>query len=172
MPTKTGEAPEAAVDDVDAGWDEGEQDEGESDSDGGDVDAGWDAVETAKTPEERERAWRGLTPEQREAHTARAAARKEKLRAKSAARAERRKARASIAHAKQKTKQKIQRPRTERTAPRESDQTGEAVVLAESPRDLGARPRMRARRTDPKVLVILAAILLAAGGIALFLWKR
>jgi hypothetical protein len=173
VPTKTGEAPEAAADDVDAGWDEDEQDEGEAaDSDGGDVDAGWDAVETAKTPEERERAWRGLTPEQREALTARAAARKDKLRAKSAAKAERRKARASIAQAKQKTKQKIQRPRTERTAPRESDPTGEAAALAESPWDLGSQPRMRARRTDPKVLVILAAILLAAGAIALFLWKR
>jgi hypothetical protein len=164
VPTKNAEALDAAVDDIDAGWEDEEQDE--------DLDAGWDAVEAAKTPEEREREWRGLTPEEREARAARAAARKEKLRAKAAGKAERRKARASIARAKQK--QKSQRPRKERE-PREPPQhQAETSDVRESPRDRGAEPRARtrSRRNDPRVLAFLLAIVLVAGGVALFLWKR
>jgi hypothetical protein len=170
VPTKNGEAPQTAVDDVDAGWEDDEEEEAEAaDPEDGDVDAGWDAVEAAKTPEERERAWRGLTPEQREAHLARAAARKEKLRAKAAAKAERRKSRASFAKAKQK--QKIQRPRTERPTRRALDRADETSAVRESAPSPESAP-MRARRNDPRVLAFLVAIVLLAGGIALFLWRR
>lgn len=171
MRTKTGEAPETVADEIDAGWEDDEQDEEEAvAADDSGVDAGWDALDAAATPEERERAWRGLTPEQREALAARAAARKEKLRAKAAAKAERRKTRASLAKAKQK--QKIQRLRTERPASREPQQADETVVAPESFAHRDSGPRVRARRTDPRVLVFLVAIVVVAGGIALFLWKR
>jgi hypothetical protein len=159
VPTNNGEALDSAVDDID---DAGREDE--------DLDAGWDAAEAAKTPQEREREWPGLTPEEREARTARAATRKEKLRAKAAQKAERRKARASMAKAKQK--QKGQRPRRERE-PQESrqEQVGAAVV-PESPRDRAPESRVRFRRNDPRVLVLLVAVIVAAGGVALFLSKR
>jgi len=159
VPTKNAEALDAAADDIDAGWEDEEQEE--------DLDAGWDAAEVAKTPEEREREWRGLTPEEREARTA---ARKERIRAKAAEKAERRKARASIAKSKQK--QKSQRPRKERE-PRESPQeeVGTADVR-ESPRDRGPEPRVRSRRNDPRVLAFLLAIVVVAGGVAFLLWKR
>jgi hypothetical protein len=162
VPTKNGEALDSAVDDIDAGWEDEEQEE--------DLDAGWDAAEAAKTPEEREREWRGLTPEEREARAARIAARKEKLRAKAAEKAERRKARASTARAKQK--QKSQRPPKERE-PRESpEQQADTSMVRESLHDRGPESRARSRRNDPRVLAFLLAIVLLAGGVALFLWKR
>jgi hypothetical protein len=162
VPTKNGEALDAAVDDIDAGWEDDEQED--------DLDAGWDAAEAAKTPEEREREWRGLTPEEREARAARAAARRERLRAKAAEKADRRKARTSMAKAKQK--QKSQRPRKEREAREAPRDEVDASVVRESPRDRGAEPRVRSRRNDPRVLAFLLAIVVVAGGVALFLWKR
>jgi hypothetical protein len=165
VPTKNGEALDSAVDDIDAGWEDEEQEE--------DLDAGWDAAEAAKTPEEREREWRGLTPEEREARTARAAARKEKLRAKAAEKAERRKTRASMARAKQKPKQKSQRPPRIEREPRESRRhQADTSVVRESLHDRGPESRARPRRNDPRVLAFLLAIVLVAGGVALFLWKR
>ena len=163
MPTKNGEALDSAVDDIDAGWEGEEQEE--------DLDAGWDAAEAAMTPEEREREWRGLTPEEREARAARAAARKEKLRAKAAEKAERRKARASNARAKQK--QKSQRPPRKEREPREPrEQPPDTSVVRESLHDRAPESRARPRRNDPRVLAFLVAIVLLAGGVALFLWKR
>lgn len=171
MRTKNGEAPGSAVDDIDAGWESDEEEEAEAAGpEDGELDAGWDAVESAKTPEERERAWRGLTPEQREALAARAAARKEKLRAKAAAKAERRRSRASLAKAKQK--QKTARPRAERPLRREPDQAREVSAVRESHDSPAGEPRVRPRRNDPRVLAFLVAVVLLAGGIALFLWKR
>ena len=167
MPTKNGEALDSAVDDIDAGWEDEEQEE--------DLDAGWDAAEAAMTPEEREREWHGLTPEEREARTARAAARKEKLRAKAAEKAERRRARASMARAKQKQKQKSQRPPRKEREPRESrEPQADTSVVRESLHDRApeSRARPRPRRNDPRVLAFLVAIVLLAGGVALFLWKR
>lgn len=164
MSTKNGEAPDAAVDELDAGWDD------EDPEDDADVDAGWDAEEAAKSPEEREREWRGLTPEERAERVARAAARKEKLRVKAAAKAERRKARASSAKAKQK--QKTQRPRRERPISDPSRPRVTPAVVREPDADPDSGPRPRARRNDPKVLGLLLVIVLVAGGIALFLWKR
>jgi hypothetical protein len=40
------------------------------------------------------------------------------------------------------------------------------------PRGGSSVSRVRTRRNDPRVLVFLVAIILVAGGIALFLWKR
>lgn len=166
MPPKNADARDAAVDEIDAGW------EDDDDSDDADLDAGWDEIDSGKTPEEREREWHGLTPEEREARVARAAARKEKLRSKAAAKAERRKARASLAKAKQKTKQKIQRPRKERAIAESSQEEAGFPAAHESPRDRESGPRVRDRRNDPRVLALLLAIVLVAAGVALFLWKR
>jgi hypothetical protein len=128
-----------------------------------DVDAGWEDEEAEPQPE-----WRGLTPEEREALVARAAARKEKLRAKAAEKAERRKARAAIAKGKQK--QKIRRVQNE-PEPRRlpQSQAGEPVAN-ESARERET-PRAPSRRNDPRVLAFLA-IVLVAGGVALLLWRR
>jgi hypothetical protein len=129
-----------------------------------DIDAGWDDEEAEPEPERR-----GLTPDEREARAARAAARRKKLRAKAAEKAERRKARASIAKGKQK--QKIRRLRGEPEPRRPSQsQAGEAVANA-SPRE-GETPRAPLRRNDLRVLAFLVAIVLVAGGVAVFLWRR
>ncbi len=170
MPTKNAEAPDAGVDELDAGWDDDER-EGESgEPDEADLDAGWEAAEAAKSPEEREREWRGLTPEERAERIARASARKERLRAKAAAKADRRKARASNAKAKQK--QKSQRPRKERPPAEPSHRQASASVRDDSHPEQESGPRNRPRRNDPRVLVLLLTIVLVAGGVAFFLWKR
>lgn len=140
-------APPAAVDDVDGGWDDEE-----------------DGQDAEPEPE-----WRGLTPEEREARAARAAARREKLRAKATEKAERRKARAAIAKGKQK--QKIRRLRNEAEPLRPSQSQVEEPVANESPRNVET-PRARARRNDPRVLALLVAIVLVAGGVVLFLASR
>lgn len=145
---------DVAVDDIDVAVD--------------DIDAGWDDEEAEPEPE-----WRGLTPQEREVRAARAVARRKKLRAKAAEKAERRKARASIAKGKQKQKQKqkIRRPRSEPEPRRPSQsQAGEPVANA-SPRK-GQTPRAPSRRNDPRVLAFLVAIVLVAGGVAVFLWRR
>lgn len=168
MPTKDGRALDSAVDEIDAGWEDDSEDEAE-DSDDADLDAGWDAADAAKSPEEREREWRGLTPEERAARTARAAERKEKLRAKAAAKAERRRERASIAKAKQK--QKVQRARKEQAVQPRGRQAEPRVAGEPETSDEPAR-RPREPRNDPRVLAFLVAVVLLAAGIALFLWKR
>jgi hypothetical protein len=128
------------------------------------IDTGWDDEEAEPEPE-----WRGLTPEEREARAARAAARREKLRAKATEKAERRKARAAIAKGKQK--QKIPRLRNEPEARRPSQSQAEEPVANESP--LGGKPpRASSRRNDPRVLALLVAIVLVAGGVVLFLATR
>jgi hypothetical protein len=136
-----------------------------------DIDAGWDDEEDEEEEEEPEPEWRGLTPEEREARAARAAARREKLRAKSTEKAERRKARAAIAKGKQKQKQKTQRLRNEPEPQRPSQSQAWEPVANESPRE-GETPRAPSRRNDPRVLAFLVAIVLVAGGVALFLWTR
>ncbi|HEY3820636.1 MAG TPA: hypothetical protein VGL81_25895 [Polyangiaceae bacterium] len=156
------------VDDVDAGWE---------DADEGDLDAGWDEAEEAEEPPE------GLTPEEREARVARAAARKERLRAKAAEKAERRKARVAAAAAKQKKsmpKARAAAPSrraSERPAPRPREPEAEeeaheaAVPGAGEPAPLVARrpvgPRFEWRRVVPFVVVLAVAV-----GVALYLWKR
>ena len=142
-------APPAAVDDVDGGWDDEE-----------------DGQDAEPEPE-----WRGLTPEEREARAARAAARREKLRAKATEKAERRKARAAIAKGKQKRKQKVRRLRIEPEPRRPSQSQVEEPVATESPRERKT-PRARTRRNDPRVLALLVAIVLVAGGVVLFLVTR
>jgi hypothetical protein len=137
-----------------------------------DLDAGWDDEEAEPEPEEEaepEPEWRALTPEEREARAARAAARKEKLRAKATEKAERRKARASIAKGKQK--QKVRRPRSEPEPRRPPRSQATEPVASESPRE-AETPRAPSRRNDPRVLAFLVAIVLVAGGVALFLWRR
>ncbi len=170
MATKEGRALGSAVDEIDAGWeDEDESADDPADSDGADLDAGWDAVDASRSPEEREREWRGLTPEERAARTARAAQRREKLRAKAAAKAERRKQRESIAKAKQK--QKVQRPRKEAVRQLRDRQIEAPVVRDPQSSEEPGHPA-RERRNDPRVLAFLVALVLVAAGIALFLWKR
>ena len=129
-----------------------------------DIDAGWDDVGAEPEPE-----WRGLTPEEREVRAARAAARTEKRRAKATEKAERREARASIAKGKQK--QKMRRLRTEPESGRQVPSQAGEPVGNESPRE-GEAPRAPARRNDPRMLAFLVVIVLVAGGVALFLWKR
>lgn len=176
MGTSKAKAPE--VDDVDAGWEVEEDDQG--------VDAGWDEPEEPPEPEPPQ----GWTPEQREARAARAAARKERLRAKAAEKAERRKARAATAAAKQKksaprTKAAPAAPREKavRCPPPRSGETelagstgleSEAEVDEESPPVVARRTRSHARgpafewrRVLP--FVVLLAVAVAVG---LYLWKR
>jgi hypothetical protein len=140
----------------------------EADVAGDDIDAGWDDEEEEA---ESEAEWRGLTPEEREVRAARAAARREKLRAKATEKAERRKARAAIAKGKQKQKQKIRQLRNEPEPRRPSQSQAGEPLANESPRE-GETPRAPSRRNDPRVLAFLVAIVLVAGGIALFLWTR
>jgi hypothetical protein len=72
---------------------------------------------------------------------------------------------------KQKQKQKSRRLRSEPEPRRPSQsQTGEPVAN-ESPRE-GKTPRAPSRRNDPRVLAFLVAIVLVAGAVALFLWRR
>jgi hypothetical protein len=132
-----------------------------------DVDAGWEDEDDEE--EEPEPEWRGMTPEEREARTARAAARREKLRAKATEKADRRKARAAIAKGKQK--QKTRRLRNEPEPRRPSQSQVEEPVANESPRER-ATPRAPSRRNDPRVLALLVAIVLVAGGVVLFLATR
>jgi hypothetical protein len=135
------------------------------------VDAGWDDEDGEPEDAEPEPRWRGLTPEEREVHAARTAARRNKLRAKATEKAERRRTRASIAKGKQKQKQKSRPPRNEpepRTPSR--SQAGEPVV-GESPR-AEQTPRRPSRRNDPRVLAFLVAVVIVAGGVALSLWGR
>lgn len=120
---------------------------------------------------EPEPEWRGLTPEEREVLAARAAARREKLRAKATEKAERRKARAAMAKGKQKQKQNIRRLRSEPESRRLSQSQVEELVANESPRE-GKTLRAPSRRNDPRVIVLLVAIVLVAGGVVLFLATR
>jgi hypothetical protein len=128
-----------------------------------DIDAGWDDEEA-----EPEAEWRGLTPEEREVRAARAAARKEKRRAKATEKAERRKARASLAKSKQK--QKVRRLQNEPEPRRPSQSQARAPVANEWPRE-GETPRAPSRRNRTRGLAFLVAIVLVAGGVALFLWR-
>jgi hypothetical protein len=136
------DALDAAVDDSDAGWDD---EEGESEAE-----------------------WRGLTPEEREMRVARASARREKRRAKATEKAERRKARASIAKSKQK--QKTRRLQSEPEPRRASPPPAAEPVANELPREVET-PRAPSRRAGPGGLAFLVAIVLVAGGVALFLWR-
>jgi hypothetical protein len=129
-----------------------------------DIDAGWEDEEAEREPE-----WRGLTPEEREVRAARAASRREKLRAKATEKVERRKARVAIAQGKQK--QKSRRLRNELEPRRPSQSQVEEPVANESPRE-GGTPRVPSRRNDPRVLALLVAIVLVAGGVVLFLATR
>ncbi|HEX8796752.1 MAG TPA: hypothetical protein VF765_37630 [Polyangiaceae bacterium] len=162
-PAATQEAPraeqkpaqlEVAADDVDGGWDDGDDEE-----------------EEPEPEPEPEPEWRGLTPEEREVRTARAAARRDRLRAKATEKAERRKARAAIAKGKQKPKQKIRRMRTEPEPRRPSQSQVEERVANESPRERET-PRALSRRNDPRVIALLVAIVLVAGAVVLFLATR
>jgi len=109
------------------------------------------------------------TPEEREVRAARAVARREKFRAKATEKAERRKARAAIVKGKQK--QKIRRLRNEPEPRRPSQSQVEEPIANESPRE-GETPRAPSRRNDPRVLALLVAIVLVAGGVVLFLATR
>jgi hypothetical protein len=129
-----------------------------------DIDTAWDEEEAEPEPE-----LRGLTPEEREVRAARAAVRREKLRAKATEKAERRKARAAIAKSKQK--QKIRRPPNEPEPRGPSQSQVEEPVANESPR-VRETPRAPSRRNDPRVLALLVAIVLVAGGVVLFLATR
>jgi hypothetical protein len=131
-----------------------------------DIDTGWDDEEAEPEPE-----WHGMTPEERQARAARAGARRDKLRAKATEKADRRKARASIAKGKQKQKQKIRRPRNEPEPRTPSRSQAREPIAIESPRERET-PRAPSRRNDPRVLAFLVAIVLVAGGVALFLWRR
>ena len=128
-----------------------------------DIDAGWDDEEAELEPE-----WRGPTPEEREARAARAAARRKKLRAKATEKAERSKTRASVAKSKQKQKIRGLRNEPEPRRPSQS-QAGEPVANG-SPREEGT-PRAPSHRNGPRGLAFLVAIVLVAGGVALFLWR-
>jgi hypothetical protein len=128
-----------------------------------DIDAGWDDEETELEPE-----WRGPTPEQREVRAARAAARREKIRAKATEKAERRKTRAAVAKSKQKQKSRRLRNEPEPRRPSQS-QAGEPVANP-SPRE-EETPRVPSRRNGRRGLAFLVAIVLVAGGVALFLWR-
>jgi len=129
-----------------------------------DTDAGWDDEEEEPEPE-----LRGMTPEEREVRAARAAARREKLRGKATEKAERRKARAAIAKGKQKQKQKVRRVRNEPEPRSPSRSQVEEPVANESPRERASAP---SRRNDPRVLALLVAIVLVAGGAVLFFATR
>ena len=129
-----------------------------------DVDAGWDDEEAEPEPDE----WRGLTPEEREARAARAAARREKRRAKATEKAERRKARASMAQGKQK--QKNRRAQSEPEPRRPSPSPAGKPAANESPRERKT-PRAPSRRNGARGLAFLVAIFVVASGVALFLWK-
>ena len=188
-------APEAKTpepEEVDSGWDDEEDPE--------DVDSAWGelaakaAGEDGEPGGEQRAPARVLTPEEREARAARDAARKERLRAKAAEKADRRKARAAAAAAKQKKGA----PRAagpaiakavERRPPRRVEQKKEAVARSgeaepepepeaeaeeaeEAPES--ERPVRRAAtvRRDWRPIVVLVVLLVVAGGVALFLWKR
>jgi hypothetical protein len=164
------------LDELDSGW---EEDEEEDEA----LDAGWEDPEGADEPEPP-----GMTLEEREARAARAAVRKERLRAKAAEKAERRKARASAAAAKQKksaprTVAAPPRTRPEPRAPHRSEEsrseepTGDdAVEEQATPRApeqaplnsyRAAGPAFDWRRVAPFVVILVAAV-----GVALYLWKR
>ncbi len=131
-----------------------------------DVDTGWDDEEAEPEPE-----WRGLTPDERELRAARTAARRERLRAKATEKAERRKARAAIAKGKQKQRQNIRRLRNEPEPRRPSQSQVEESVANASPRE-GKTLRATSRRNDPRVIALLVAIVLVAGVVVLFLATR
>lgn len=181
----------AAVDDLDAGWDD--EDEGESSDD---LDAGWDdageSVAAAKgqasesSPPEEEEPEEPLpperpdaTPEERAARArelaARVEARKQRARAAAIAKKEKRKARADAAAAKRKPKQKakpkrrdVSRERPSREVQDEAPRSERRPVHAAS---TAPTPQARARSDrSVKVIGALIAVLLAMG--AAVLWLR
>jgi arylsulfatase A-like enzyme len=171
----TSKAKTSELDDVDAGWEDDEDDQG--------VDAGWDEPEEPPEPEPPQ----GWTPEQREARAARAAARKERLRAKAAEKAERRKARAATAAARQKksaprtkaapaaprgkaVRRPPPRPEAESTGPESGpgvDAEESAPVVAGRTRSHARGPAFEWRRVLPFVVILAVAI-----AVGLYLWKR
>lgn len=158
-----------ALDDVDAGWDDEEEED--------DVDAGWgDADESNDQADPGKARFSGLTPEQRAALSARALARKERSRAKAAEKAERRKSRASAAAAKQKKSSRTARVRSETVERGEAPRKDAREDLEVLPRAREGTARTsdrppRARRGWP-VLALLAALLAVAVGAALLAWTR
>lgn len=159
------------IDDLDSGWEDEEED----------VDAGWEDPEAeaqgdAKAgPPSRE-----LTPEERQARAARAAARKERHRAKAADKAERRKAKAAAAAAKQKksaprVSASPSAARPARSAPRRVERVEgkDDDVEAEGAPEAPARAITAAgARRNWRLILILAVLLVAAGGIAIALSRR
>jgi hypothetical protein len=167
----------AALDAVDAGWEE------EQEPNPDDLDGGWgddeDEAEAAKEPEEAfEPEPPGLTPEQRaaraEALAARAEARKERSRAAALAKKERRKARAQAVTEKQRAKKK-KAPRRERPSMPERrsieprDLSAVSVDSVSSSRD---QAPVRARAgSSTTIAVMIALVLLATAGIVFWLRK-
>jgi hypothetical protein len=175
-------------DDLDAGWDD---DEEEDDEDLDEVDSGWEDVEaqgaqpTAGAPARRRkkrdtRPASELTPEERAAREARATARKERLKTKAAEKAERRKARASTAAAKQK--KSLPRERAAKTtasvrpqpAPVEDEGTeeiraGSRVSVEPAP---VAAPSRSPKWLDGRTIAIAVLVLLVGVAIAFVLTRR
>jgi hypothetical protein len=152
------------LDDVDSGWEDEEDDEDA-------LDSGWEDPDAAEGP-----APAGMTPEEREARTARVEKRKERLRAKATEKAERRKARASAAAAKQKKSASRVASSPSRGTPRRPEPTDDAVAEEEAtplPAERApiatsrAAPAFDRRRVAPFVVILVVAV-----GIALYLWKR
>lgn len=187
MAAPEGKTPEP--EEVDSGWDDEGEDEPE------DVDSAWGELAAKAVGEDAEPGGtervpsRALTPEEREARVARDAARKERLRAKAAEKAERRKARAAAAA----SKQKKSAPRAEgpavakavdRRPPRRVEKkkvgvarSGEAEPETEpegeeAPEREAPVRRAATVRRDWRPIAVLVALLVVAGGVALFLWKR
>ena len=163
-----GKAPD--LDDIDAGWEDEEEE---------DVDAGWGEGPEAEEPEEPEPA--GMTPEERAERAARLVARaeerKQRQRAKAAEKAERRKARAAAAAAKQKKsarKPGSSKPRPERAKPVRAPR--EVAEESASPRARIREEVEPVRRVNPRrpwlPTAILIAILVVAGGVAFWLYRR
>ena len=164
--------PSPDLDDLDSGWDDEAEDEEE------DVDAGWGDG----PPEPEEPAPVGETPEQRVARLARIAARaeerKQRQRAKAAEKAERRRARAAAGAAKQKKsarKPGSTKPRPQRVKParRPASAASDVGAVERESVTTPARPVARARPGRPWLpTAILVAILVVAGAVAFWLYRR
>jgi hypothetical protein len=154
-------AKDASLDDLDAGWGDDEED----------ADPGGDDAKSPEPEELEEPEPPGLTPEQRRARkeelTARAAARKERARAQAIAKKEHRKARADAAAANKKKKQKnpTRRERPSEPKPRMAD-----IRTTDSRPPEVARATPRKSRAMTIVLMVLLA--LAVTGSVVFLMRK
>ena len=162
------------LEEVDSGWEGEDEDE--------DLDSGWEDVEAQATPgsspnDEEVLQSRVLTPQEREARAARAAARKQRLREKAAAKTGRRRAKAAAAASKQKKSVPKRRetrapaPARSRSRPRGEQETEDQIQAEPEVQDrptqaLGRAPK---RRLDVRALALFAVVLLVGGAIAFVL---